>query len=369
MNALEYDSVASSSMPSSRPVIVTGSCGLIGSEVVSHLCKQGYAVIGIDNNQRSVFFGPEGDTASALRRLHAEYPENYTHCSLDIRDRERILALFKDSKPAAIVHTAAQPSHDRAAAIPFDDFEVNAVGTLNLLEATRQFSLDSPFVFFSTNKVYGDLPNQLPLSETPFRWNLASSEYLDGIPETFSIDQSTHSLFGVSKLSADLLVQEYGRYFGIPTCCLRGGCLTGPNHAGVELHGFLSYMGKCAVYDRTYRIYGYKGKQVRDNIHSHDVSQFVSMFIDKPRISEVYNLGGGFANSCSLLEAVHSFSELTGRPLATDYIDENRVGDHICYYSDLSKIKAHYPDWEVRIKLPQIFAEIVCSWHQIKASR
>jgi CDP-paratose 2-epimerase len=324
-----------------RKVLVSGSSGLIGSEVCVYFCRLGYEVHGIDNNLRAAFFGAQGDTRWNQRRLEREL-RGFTHREADVRDRAGVLALVKELRPAVIVHTAAQPSHDRAAAIPFDDFDTNAVGTFNLLEAARQFCPESPFVHMSTNKVYGDRPNTLALMELPTRWEYADPAFADGIPETFPIDQSLHSLFGASKVAADVMVQEYGRYFGMPTCCLRGGCLTGPNHSGVELHGFLSYLVKCNLEGREYRVFGYKGKQVRDNIHSYDVSRFVHEFVKSPRSGEVYNLGGGKGNSCSILEAFQLVERLTGRPMRYNYVPENRKGDHICYYSDLRKMKAHY---------------------------
>jgi CDP-paratose 2-epimerase len=342
-------------------VLVTGSCGLIGSEVAIHLASRGYMVAGIDNNQRAVFFGPDGDTRSSLNRLSAAIP-GYQHFDLDIRDRQRILELARGLKPAAIVHTAAQPSHDRAADIPFDDFDINAGGTLNLLEAARRACPEAPFIHMSTNKVYGDLPNGIPLRESETRWDYADPAFSHGIAETFSIDQSKHSLFGASKVAADVMVQEYGRYFGMPTCCLRGGCLTGPNHAGVELHGFLSYLVRCNIEGREYKIFGYKGKQVRDNIHSEDVASMITAFLDAPRSGEVYNLGGGFENACSILEAFKMVEEFTGQPQKFSYLDQHRSGDHICYYSDLRKIKSHFPGWRVTRPLREIVREIVASW-------
>jgi CDP-paratose 2-epimerase len=261
-----------------------------------------------------------------------------------------------------VVHAAAQPSHDRAAAIPFDDFDTNAVGTLNLLEAVRQACPESPFVHMSTNKVYGDRPNQIALAELDTRWDYADPAFGEGIPETFPIDQSLHSLFGASKVAADVLVQEYGRYFGMPTCCLRGGCLTGPNHSGVELHGFLSYLVKCNLQEREYCIYGYKGKQVRDNIHSYDVARFIHEFALAPRKGEVYNLGGGKANSCSIVEAFSAVERITGKPQRYTYDPMNRVGDHICYYSDLRKMRSHYPRWDISISLQRTIEEIVEAW-------
>jgi CDP-paratose 2-epimerase len=317
-------------------------------------------VHGVDNNQRAVFFDPQGDTRWNLKRLRRELP-GYANHELDVRNRAGLLELVKQVRPSAIVHTAAQPSHDRAAAIPFDDFDTNALGTLNLLEAARQSCPESPFVHMSTNKVYGDLPNTIRLRELPTRWDYADPEYANGIPESFSIDQSKHSLFGASKVAADVLVQEYGRYFGMPTCCLRGGCLTGPNHSGVELHGFLSCLVKCNIEGREYKVFGYKAKQVRDNIHSEDVDRFMFAFVQQPRIAEVYNLGGSKANSCSVLEAFAQVAALTSRQQVSTYVVAPRVGDHICYYSDLRKMKTHYPAWDVTIPLPAIFEQIVAA--------
>jgi CDP-paratose 2-epimerase len=270
--------------------------------------------------------------------------------------------LVKEVAPALVVHTAAQPSHDRAAAIPFDDFDTNAGGTLNLLEACRRHCPATPFIHMSTNKVYGDGPNGIPLVELEKRWDYASGHQQHGIPETFSIDQCLHSLFGASKVASDVMVQEYGRYFKMPTCCLRGGCLTGPNHSGVELHGFLSYLVKCNLEGREYSVFGYKGKQVRDNIHSEDVANFMHEFFQQPRCGEVYNLGGGKENSCSILEAFETVEGLSGRKQRFAYTDKNRIGDHICYYSDLRKMKQHYPRWSITRPLPQIFSEIVQAW-------
>ncbi|HEX3746932.1 MAG TPA: NAD-dependent epimerase/dehydratase family protein [Bryobacteraceae bacterium] len=342
-------------------VLVTGSCGLIGSEVSVFFSHHGYQVFGIDSNHRAVFFGPEGDTSWVLGRLRREIP-GYRHQALDIRDREGVLTLLKELRPDLIIHTAAQPSHDKAAAIPFLDFEVNAMGTLHMLEAARQFCPESPFIHMSTNKVYGDRPNTIPLNELETRWDYADPAYQNGIPEDFSIDQSKHSLFGASKVAGDVMVQEYGRYFNMPTCCLRGGCLTGPNHSGVELHGFLSYLIKCNLEGREYKVYGYKGKQVRDNIHSEDVARFMFAFAAAPRVAEVYNLGGGKANACSVLEAFKMAENVTGRPMQWRYVDENRIGDHICYYSDLTKMKAHYPGWNISKPLDAIFREVAGSW-------
>jgi CDP-paratose 2-epimerase len=344
-----------------KKALVTGSCGLIGSEVSLHLARHGYQVFGIDNNERAVFFGPEGDTRWSLQRLQANI-HDYRHFNVDIRDRGGMIELISDIKPNAIVHTAAQPSHDRAASIPFEDFDTNAGGTLNLLEAARRACPEAPFVHMSTNKVYGDLPNSIALRELDTRWDYADPAYEHGIPESFSIDQSKHSLFGASKVAADVMVQEYGRYFGMPTCCLRGGCLTGPNHSGVELHGFLSYLVRCNAEGREYKVYGYKGKQVRDNIHSEDVANFILAFCETPRSGEVYNVGGGKQNSCSVLEAFAMVEELTGKPQKYTYIGQNRLGDHICYYSDLRKMKSHYPGWGITRTLPEVLREIVESW-------
>jgi CDP-paratose 2-epimerase len=346
-----------------KKLLVTGSSGLIGSEVCTYFARRGWAIHGIDNNQRAVFFGPEGDTRWNERRLKNEITA-FQHHEYDVRDRSGILKLVASVRPDAIVHTAAQPSHDRAAQIPFDDFDTNAGGTLNLLEATRRYSKEVPFVHFSTNKVYGDAPNRIPLKEMETRWAYADSEYEDGIPESFSIDQSKHSLFGASKVAADVLVQEYGRYFGMPTVCLRGGCLTGPNHSGVQLHGFLSYLVRCNVQGREYSIFGYKGKQVRDNIHAFDVARFLEEFIQAPRVAEVYNLGGGKRNSCSILEAFQIAESLTSIPMKYRYVEQSREGDHICYYSDLRKARSHYPNWDITKSLDQTIGEIAKRWQK-----
>ena len=351
-----------------KTLLVTGSSGLIGSEVCSYFTRElGYSVHGVDNNQRAAFFGPQGDTRWNQRRLQ-DTLKGFTHHELDIRDRAGVLALLKQLQPSAIVHTAAQPSHDRAAAIPFDDFDTNAVGTLNLLEAARQACPESPFVNMSTNKVYGDAPNAIALRELDTRWDYADPTYEHGIPETFTIDQSKHSLFGASKVAADVMAQEYGRYFGMPTCCLRGGCLTGPNHTGVELHGFLSYLVKCNLEGREYRVFGYKGKQVRDNIHALDVARFMAAFIQAPRKGEVYNLGGGKGNSCSVLEAFAIAERFSGRRQVYSYVDQNRIGDHICYYSDLRKMRTHYPDWNISVSLDETIRQIVEAWKTRSAS-
>jgi CDP-paratose 2-epimerase len=332
-----------------QTLLVTGSSGLIGSEVCSYFARElGYAIHGVDNNQRAVFFGPQGDTRWNQQRLATEL-KGFTHHELDIRDRAGVLALVRAVRPTAIVHTAAQPSHDRAAAIPFDDFDTNAVGTLNLLEAARQACPEAPFVHMSTNKVYGDAPNRIALRELPTRWDYADPAYAGGIAETFTIDQSKHSLFGASKVAADVMVQEYGRYFNLPTCAL---------------HGFLSYLVKCNLEGREYRVFGYKGKQVRDNIHSLDVARFMAAFVAAPRAGEVYNLGGGKANSCSILEAFQIAEKHSGRAQVHTYVDQARAGDHICYYSDLTKMRAHYPAWDISQTLDDTIGQIVAAWRR-----
>ena len=346
-----------------KQMLVTGSSGLIGSEVCAYFHGQGWMIHGVDNNTRATFFGPQGDTRWNQRRLQADL-KNFRHHELDIRDRQGALALIQELRPNVIVHTAAQPSHDLAAKIPFDDFDTNAVGTLNLLEATRLHTPETVFVHMSTNKVYGDAPNELSLVEQAKRWDYASPNDFGGIAEHMRIDQSKHSLFGASKVAADIMVQEYGRYFGMKTCCLRGGCLTGPNHSGVELHGFLSYLVKCNLEGKKYSIFGYKGKQVRDNIHSLDVARFIHAFIENPRSGEVYNLGGGRGNSCSILEAFEMIEAVSGKKMVSEYVDKNREGDHICYISNLHKMTAHYPTWGITKTLKHIFEEIHQSWLQ-----
>jgi CDP-paratose 2-epimerase len=344
-------------MPKRKSALVTGSSGLIGSEAVTFLDERGWDVHGVDNNMRREFFGPHGDTTWNLERLRRE-TTRFHHHDLDIRNRAGMFELVREHRPSLIVHAAAQPSHDLARDRPFDDFEINALGTLNLLEAARESCADSPFVFLSTNKVYGDAPNELPLVELETRWDFAEPAQREGIDESCRIDATMHSLFGASKAAADLLVQEYGRYFDMPTVCFRGGCLTGPHHSGAELHGFLAYLVRALREGRTYRIFGYKGKQVRDNIHSHDVCTAIMAFAERPSAAAVYNLGGGRANSVSILEAIERFEELLGRRLETEYVDEPRRGDHICYISDLARLKADYPDWELTISLDEIFAQL-----------
>ncbi|MBK8022792.1 MAG: NAD-dependent epimerase/dehydratase family protein [Chloroflexi bacterium] len=346
-----------------KKLLVTGSSGLIGSEVVTYFDSQGWQVFGIDNNMRADFFGASGDTRWNQQRLESTC-RSFTHHEIDVRDRAAVMGCLDALRPDLIVHTAAQPSHDLAASRPFDDFDVNAGGTLNMLEAARQFTPEAVFVHMSTNKVYGDAPNELPLVEQETRWDYARPEDYRGIREDFRIDRSKHSLFGASKVAADVMVQEYGRYFGLRTCCLRGGCLTGPNHSGVELHGFLSYLVKVNVTDGLYRIYGYKGKQVRDNIHAYDVARFIECFYANPRVGEVYNLGGGRGNSVSILEAFDRVTQLSGRTMRYEYSDKNREGDHICYISDLSKMQTHYPDWGITRSLDAIFEEIHAAWTQ-----
>jgi CDP-paratose 2-epimerase len=339
-------------------VLVTGSSGLIGSEAVAHYDRSGHAVVGVDNNMRADFFGPDGDTSWNLSRLQAAHP-GFRHLAVDIRDRAGVLELMERETPDVIIHCAAQPSHDLAARRPFDDFEVNALGTLNLLEATRRYAKESPFVFMSTNKVYGDAPNEIPLVELATRWEYARAEDWHGVSEDLRIDRSKHSIFGASKVAADVMVQEYGRYFDMPTVCFRGGCLTGPNHSAAELHGFLSYLIKCTVTHRHFRIYGYKGKQVRDQIHSRDVIAAFDRFITAPRTAAVYNLGGGRQNSVSVLEAIGMVEQRVGSQLDWEYVDESREGDHICYISDLSRLEADYPGWTVTASLDDIVNETV----------
>lgn len=342
-------------------MLVTGAGGLIGSEVVSYFSDRAKSIIGVDNNMRADFFGPDGDTRWNVKRLESLHP-SFRNCDIDIRDRQAIFSLFEDYPLDVVVHCAAQPSHDLAASRPLDDFDVNAGGTLNLLEACRRHRPDAVFAHLSTNKVYGDAPNGLPLVELEKRYDYARREDYHGIREEFTIDNSKHSIFGASKVAADIMVQEYGKYFGMKTVCYRGGCLTGPNHAAVELHGFLNYLIKVNVQGGVYRIFGYKGKQVRDNIHSYDVARAIDCFIREPRRGEVYNLGGGRGNSCSILESFDIVESITGKPMKYEYVEKNREGDHICYISDLSKLKSHYPEWDITVGLEQIFEQIAGSW-------
>lgn len=341
-------------------VLVTGSSGLIGSEAVEFYDARGDHVVGIDNNLRAEFFGPPGDTRWNLARLRA-VTRRFEHRDLDIRDRAGLFTLFQEQPFDLIVHCAAQPSHDRAKDIPLVDFEVNALGTLNLLEATRRFRPEAVFIHMSTNKVYGDTPNELPLVESETRYDYARPEDFHGVSEECRIDRCLHSLFGASKTAADVMAQEYGRYFGLKVGVFRGGCLTGPSHSGVELHGFLNYLVKAALAGDTYTVFGYKGKQVRDNIHSYDVIQAFEAFRRDPRPGEVYNLGGGRENSVSILEAIACIEALAGQPLRWQYVEQNRVGDHVCYISDLRKLRAHYPAWRVTRSLDDILAELVAA--------
>ena len=339
-------------------VLVTGSAGLIGSEAVTFFDGLGFRVDGIDNNGRADFFGPQGDTTWNRQRLEAT-SRDYTHHDIDIRDAEAVDAVFASRGYDLVVHAAAQPSHDLAASRPVDDFTTNANGTLHLLEACRKHTPDAVFVFVSTNKVYGDNPNRLDLVELDTRWDYADPRYAEGIDETMSVEGCLHSLFGVSKLSADVLCQEYGRYFGMKTGVFRGGCLTGPHHSGVELHGFLSYLVTTALQEGPYTIFGYKGKQVRDQIHSHDVINAFWAFAQAPRPGEVYNLGGGRANAASLLECVDLIEARTGKRPQLTYDDTNRVGDHICYYTDMGKFRSHFPGWRLEYSLDSIVDEMV----------
>jgi CDP-paratose 2-epimerase len=340
--------------------IVSGSCGLIGSEAVGFFSDKGFEVAGIDNNMRKVFFGNDGSILWNRKRLLKQY-KDYRHYDLDIRDAGKINGLFKKygSNIELIIHTAAQPSHDWAAREPLTDFGVNADGTLILLEAFRKYAPKAVFIFTSTNKVYGDRPNTLPLVELEKRYELPEShQYYKGIDESMSIDNCLHSLFGASKAAADILVQEYGRYFGLKTAIFRGGCLTGPAHSGAELHGFLSYLVKCCVINRKYVIYGYKGKQVRDNIHSYDLVNAFYHFFQAPRCGEVYNIGGGRFANCSILEAVEICQRIIGRTLPREYTPDNRTGDHIWWISDVSKFKSHYPGWECRYGIEDTIRQI-----------
>ncbi len=339
-------------------VLVTGSSGLIGSEAVQWYDQEGHSVVGVDNNMRAEFFGPAGDTTWNLERLRGA-TRRFEHVQLDIRDRARLNELFATHRFDLVIHCAAQPSHDKAAQIPLVDFDVNAGGTLNLLEMTRQHCRDSVFIHMSTNKVYGDAPNELPLAELEKRWEYSRPSDFHGVDESMRVDRCLHSVFGASKLAADVMAQEYGRYFGMPVGIFRGGCLTGPSHSGVELHGFLSYLVKVAMTGGHYRVFGYKGKQVRDNIHSADVISAFEAFRKAPRPGEVYNLGGGRANSISILEAFDLVEELSGKRISWSYVDDNRIGDHICYISDLRKLETHFPGWGITRSMRDIIGEIV----------
>jgi CDP-paratose 2-epimerase len=341
-------------------LLVTGSSGLVGSEAAAYFDDLGLRTTGIDNNARADFFGPEGDTRDNQARLERRC-KRFTHREMDVRDRAGIDALFAADPPDLVIHAAAQPSHDLAARRPFDDFDVNAGGTLNLLEATRRHAPSAVFILLSTNKVYGDAPNQLPLVELPTRWDFAHPRDRHGIAEDLSIDRSLHSLFGVSKLAADVMTQEYGRAFGLKTCVLRCGCVTGPQHAGVELHGFLSYLLRAAIDERPYTVFGHKGKQVRDQIHARDVVELIWAFAQAPRAGEVYNLGGGRENAASLVECVAKIEQRTGKRPKLSYRAESRAGDHICYYTDLRKLEAHYPAWRPRRGIDEIIDEMVAA--------
>lgn len=346
-------------MAKDKTVLVTGSAGLIGSEAVTYYAERDAKVIGVDNNMRKSFFGEDGDTTWNRQRLETTYPGRYEHRALDIRDRPAMDELISSVKPDILIHSAAQPSHDLAKDRPFDDFDTNAVGTLNLLEACRRHCAETPFLLLSTNKVYGDAPNELPLKELETRWEYADEKDYNGIDENCRIDHCTHSLFGASKVAADIMAQEYGRYFDMPVGVFRGGCLTGSHHSGAELHGFLAYLVKATVEGRAYSIFGYKGKQVRDNIHSQDVLAALDTFADNPRPGQAYNIGGCRQNSTSVLEAIRSIEQLSGKKLAHSYVDENRVGDHICYISDMTKFQTHYPSWSIQRNLDDILKEMV----------
>jgi CDP-paratose 2-epimerase len=341
--------------------LITGSAGLIGSQAVRHFAARGLHVVGIDNDMRKYFFGPEASTEWMRKHLEATL-KNYQHYSIDIRDQASIFEVFRHCGRdiSLVIHTAAQPSHDWAAREPLTDFSVNATGTLNLLEATRQFCPEAPFIFTSTNKVYGDSPNQLPLVERETRWDVDPGHKfaVNGVSEEQPIDQSLHSVFGASKVAADVMVQEYGRYFGLRTACFRAGCLTGPDHAGAQMHGFLAYLMRCNVTGSRYTVFGYKGKQVRDNMHSSDLVEAFDRFFQAPRIAEVYNLGGGRWSNCSMLEAIALCEEISGREMNWEYCQENRTGDHIWWISDIRKFQSHYPGYEVRFNCRDILRQI-----------
>jgi CDP-paratose 2-epimerase len=342
-------------------VIITGSAGLIGSQASRHFAQRGFDVVGIDNDMRREFFGATASTNWQRQALQEELGAKYRHVDADIRDADAVNSVFRryGTDIALVIHTAAQPSHDWAASDPTTDFTVNALGTHRLLEATRQFAPEAVFIFTSTNKVYGDTPNRLPLVELDTRWEIdPNHSWIHGIPEEMSIDHTLHSLFGASKVAADVLVQEYGRYFGMKTACFRGGCLTGPNHSGTQLHGFLAYLVKCAATGTPYTVFGYRGKQVRDNIHSADLIAAFNQFFQNPRCGEVYNIGGGRFSNCSMLEAIQICEELTGQPMQWTYSEANRTGDHIWWISDIAKFQKHYPSWELTYDVPRIIREI-----------
>lgn len=346
-----------------KRVLITGSAGLIGSEAVKFFCERGFAVYGIDNNMRAYFFGQDGSTLWKRKELKKKY-KNYQHCRFDIRHQKKVEELFKKNKFALIIHTAAQPSHDWAAKEPLTDFSINATSTLILLENFRQYCPDAVFIFTSTNKVYGDRPNTLPVKELETRWELPQNHrYYQGIDESMSIDNCLHSVFGASKVAADIMVQEYGKYFNLYTACFRGSCLTGPAHSGAELHGFLAYLVKCIATGRKYKIFGYKGKQVRDNIHSYDLINAFYHFYQKPRCGEVYNMGGSRFSNVSILEAIAKIEKLFKKKAKTKYVKENRKGDHIWYISDVSKFKSHYPGWDFTYNTDQILEELCRHGH------
>ncbi len=341
--------------------IISGSAGLIGSEAALYFGQLGFDIVGVDNNMRETFFGEEASTAWNLKRLQTQLGKQYQHHSLDIRDRPAILNLFKQygSDIGLIIHTAAQPSHDWAAKEPFTDFDINAGGTLNFLEATRQHCPEAPFIFTSTNKVYGDTPNRLPLVEQALRYEIEDDHtYASGIREDMSIDHCLHSIFGASKVAADVMVQEYGRYFQMPTACFRGGTLTGPNHSAAKLHGFLAYVMRCAMTRTPYTIFGYKGKQVRDAIHSNDLIRAFHEVYKQPRIAEVYNIGGGRFSNVSVLEAIEKCQEIAGQKMNYDYSDQNRVGDHLWWIGDNGRFESHYPTWKMEYNVDKILQEI-----------
>ncbi len=342
-------------------VIVTGSAGLIGAETVRHFAREGHIIAGIDNDMRAYFFGAEASTRWSAEQLKTDFAQ-YRHYTADIRDYPALEAVFKEyaGEIVLVIHTAAQPSHDWAAREPLTDFGVNALGTLNMLELTRRYAPEAPFIFTSTNKVYGDAPNSLPLVERETRWEVEPGHpYAEhGIDESMSIDQCKHSIFGASKVAADVMVQEYGRYFGMNTAVFRGGCLTGPGHSGAELHGFLSYLMKCAMTGREYRIFGYKGKQVRDNIHSKDLVNCFAQFAQNPRSGEVYNIGGSRHSNCSMMEAIALCEEIAGKKMNTSYVETNRIGDHIWWISDVRRFQSHYPDWAYAYDIHAILKEI-----------
>jgi CDP-paratose 2-epimerase len=342
-----------------KTVLITGSAGLIGSEAAKFFAAKDFQVVGIDNNMRSYFFGKEASTDWNRQKLQDELKDSYLHHNVDIRDDKAIGKIFKEHRFDLIIHTAAQPSHDWAVKEPYTDFSVNANGTLVMLENMRQHCPDSVFIFTSTNKVYGDTPNSLPLVEMEKRWELPKDHpFYKGIDESMSIDNTKHSIFGVSKVAADIMVQEYGKYFGFKTVVFRGGCLTGPSHSGAELHGFLAYLIKCIFSEKKYTIFGYKGKQVRDNIHSHDLVNAFYHFYQKPRSGEVYNIGGSRNSNISMLEAIEKIEKLLGKKANYELSKENRIGDHIWYISDVSKFKKNYPKWDFEYNTDAILKEM-----------